>query len=79
MENYLKGLTVEYIKRSKNSEADELAKAAAHNTPLPTDIFFQVVEDSSVKIVEPKPRLINVIKGEDWRAPILAYFGFTMS
>jgi hypothetical protein len=39
---------------------------AAHNKPLFVDVFFQVIEDASVKTVEPEPRLINVIEGEDW-------------
>jgi ribonuclease HI len=39
MENYFKGFTVEHIDRNKNTEADELVKAAAHNTPLPVDVF----------------------------------------
>jgi ribonuclease HI len=34
MENHFKGFSVEYIKRSKNTEVDELAKAATRNTPL---------------------------------------------
>jgi hypothetical protein len=68
-----KGFIIEYIERSKKSKADELVKVAAHSTPLPTDVFFQVIEDASVKIVEPEPRLINVIKGEDSCAPIMAY------
>jgi ribonuclease HI len=40
MENYFKGFTVEYIKRTKNTEADELVKAAARNSPMPANIFF---------------------------------------
>jgi ribonuclease HI len=40
MESYFKGFMVEYIERNKNSEVDELAKAAAPNTPLPADVFF---------------------------------------
>jgi ribonuclease HI len=52
MENYFKGFTVEYIERTKNVEADELAKTAAHNTTLPADIFFQVISYASIKIVE---------------------------
>jgi hypothetical protein len=39
MENYFKGFTVVYIDRSKNTEADELVMVAAHNTPLPADVF----------------------------------------
>jgi DNA polymerase I-like protein with 3'-5' exonuclease and polymerase domains len=73
MENYFKGLTVEYIERTKNTEADELAKAAAKKVVLPPDVFFHVIEDSSVKTVEAEPRMVNIIQGEDWRAPIMAY------
>jgi hypothetical protein len=73
MENHFNGYTVEYIERSKNSEADELAMAAARNTPLPTDVFFHVVSDALIKTVELEPRVINLIEGEDWHAPIMAY------
>jgi hypothetical protein len=41
--------------------------------PLPADVFFQVIEDASVKMVEPEPMLINAIEGKDWRAPIMTY------
>jgi hypothetical protein len=73
MENYFKGFTVEYIERNKNTEADNLAKAIARSAPMPLDVFFQVLEDASIKIVLSKPRLINIIEGEDWRASIMAY------
>jgi ribonuclease HI len=65
MENYFKGLTIEYIERTKNTEADELAKAAAKKAVLPPDVFFHVIEDSSVKTVEAEPRMVNIIQGED--------------
>jgi hypothetical protein len=65
MENHFKGFTVEYIERNRNTEADELAKAAARNMPLPTDVFFQVMEDALVKTIESESRLINIIEGED--------------
>jgi hypothetical protein len=35
--------------------------------------FFQVIEDASIKTVLPEPRIINIIKGEDWRVAIMAY------
>jgi hypothetical protein len=73
MENYFKGFTVEYIERNKKTEADKLAKAVAHNTLMPLDVFYQVLEDASVKSILPEPRLINIIEGEDWRALIMAY------
>jgi hypothetical protein len=73
MENYFKGFVVEYIERTKNTNADELDKAVAKKVVLSPDVFFQVSEDPSVKTVEPRPRMVNIIQGEDWRAPIMAY------
>jgi ribonuclease HI len=70
MENYFKQFTVEYIEQNKNFEAGELAKGAARNTPMPTDVVFQVLEDASVKIVPPEPKVINIIEGEDWRVEL---------
>jgi ribonuclease HI len=61
MENYFKGFIVENIKRIKNTEADELAKAAGKKTMLPPDVFFQVIEDPSVKIVESEPKMVNIM------------------
>jgi ribonuclease HI len=66
MENYFKGFSVKHIERANNTEADELAKAAARKITIPTDVFFQTLKDPSVKIVEPEPRTVNVIQGEDW-------------
>jgi hypothetical protein len=40
---------------------------------MPADVFFQLLQDASVKTVLPKPKIINIIEGEDWRAPIMAY------
>jgi ribonuclease HI len=64
MENYFRGFTVEYIERTKNTEADELAKVAARKTTLPPDVFFQTIKDPLVKTVEPEPRMVNIIQGE---------------
>jgi hypothetical protein len=50
---------VQYIERSKNTEADELAKAATCNMPLPVDVFFEAIKEDTVKMVEPEPMLIN--------------------
>jgi ribonuclease HI len=65
MENYFKGFTAEYIERNKNTEANDLAKATAHNTPMCVVVFFQVIEEALVKTVVSEPRLINIIEGED--------------
>jgi hypothetical protein len=73
MENYFKGFTIKYIERTKNGEADELAKAVSRNTSLPTDVFFHVMLDAYIKTIEVEPRVINLIQGEDWHEPIMAY------
>jgi ribonuclease HI len=73
MENFFKGFTVEYIDRNKNSEADELSKPAARNTPLPADVFLQTISDASIRMIESEPRVINIIQREDWQALIMAY------
>jgi hypothetical protein len=39
---------VKYIERNKNIQANDLVKAAAHNTLMPADVFFQVIEDAYV-------------------------------
>jgi ribonuclease HI len=61
MESYVNVFAVEYIERTENAKANELAKATAHNTPLPADVFFQVIWDASIKIVEAEPRVVNLI------------------
>jgi hypothetical protein len=71
--NFLKGFTVKHIERAKNREVDELAKAVARKMVLPPDAFFQTIKDPSIKIVELEPRMVNIVQGEDWRAPIMAY------
>jgi hypothetical protein len=52
MRIFFKGFTVDYIDKNKNSEADELAKAAARNTPLPADVYWQMIIDTSIKTTE---------------------------
>jgi hypothetical protein len=73
MERLFQGLRVQDIERTKNEEADELAKAAARKAVIPLDAFFQVIEDPSMKTVKPEPMMVNVVQEEDWRAPIMAY------
>jgi hypothetical protein len=38
-----------------------LAKAVAKKAVIPPDVFFQVIEDPSIKTVEPEPRMVNII------------------
>jgi hypothetical protein len=55
----------EYIERTKNTEADELVKAITKKVVLPPDVFFQVIEDPSIKTIETEPKMVNIIQGED--------------
>jgi ribonuclease HI len=41
MEKHFAGFTLRHIPRSENTEADELAKAAAQKAPMPADVFYQ--------------------------------------
>jgi hypothetical protein len=61
----IKAFPVEYIDRNKNSKADEVTKASTRNNPLPDDVFLQTIIVTSIKTIEPKPRVINIIQGED--------------
>ena len=70
METFFKGFTVEFIERSKNSKADELAKAAAKNTCIPPDVFFQIMKDPSIKTIDQEPKMIHPIESLDWRSVI---------
>jgi ribonuclease HI len=65
MESHFKGFTVEYIECNKNTKANDLVKATAHNTLMPANVFFHVIEDALVKTVLPELKLINIIEGED--------------
>jgi hypothetical protein len=40
---------------------------------MPPNVFYHVLENASVKTLLSVPKLINIINGEDWRAPIMAY------
>jgi hypothetical protein len=73
MENFFKGFILEHIERAKNIGADELAKATTRKAMLPLDVIFQIIEDPSVKTIESETRMVNIVQGEDWQAPIMAY------
>jgi hypothetical protein len=65
VESYFKGFMVQYIECNRNTKADDLVKVMARNTPMPVDVFFQVLANASVKTVLPEPRVINIIEGGD--------------
>jgi ribonuclease HI len=64
-EKYLEGFIVKNISRTDNSDADEIAKAAAQNTSLPQDVFFQILNQASIKTKQEAPREVHIIQSED--------------
>jgi len=66
-----KGFTLQYIPRAENYEADELAKAAANNTPLPEGTFYQIVAAPGTESLPKAFRPVLLTEGEDWRQAIV--------
>jgi ribonuclease HI len=73
IEGFFLGITTKPIPMIENIEVDELAKAAAQGTSLPSDIFYEIISQPSIEVNFKPPKLINAIHNEDWRAPIVAY------
>jgi ribonuclease HI len=61
MEKHFKGYLVQHIPRNDNNEADKLAKEAAQNQAMPPDMFFEIIEEPSVKYLKPKTMNIGDI------------------
>jgi hypothetical protein len=69
MERHFKGYSVQLIPRDNNNEADKLAKAAARNQEMPSDLFFEIIKEPSIK--ETRPKIMNVVETPNWRAEIM--------
>ena len=50
-----------------------MAKAAAENNHLPSDVFFETIRSGSVNCAEEPAKFVNAISSEDWRLNIMAY------
>jgi hypothetical protein len=69
------------VDRAKNEEADTLAKAAARDEALPSDVFYHVIGTPVVCSLEGLQitndtkghRIVNLIMTEDWWAPITLF------
>jgi ribonuclease HI len=51
-ERQFKGFTLQHVDRTKNKEADALAKAAAKGEALPSDVFYHVIGTPAVRNLE---------------------------
>jgi hypothetical protein len=63
-EKHFEGFTVKNILRNDNSDADELAKAAAQNKSLPQDVFYQILKQASIKAVQAQIYAIKITKSK---------------
>jgi ribonuclease HI len=81
LERQFKGFTLQHVDRTKNEEADALAKAAAKGEVLPADVFYHVIGTPAVRNPEGLQItndteghcIVNLIMAEDWWAPITLY------
>jgi hypothetical protein len=81
LEKQFKGFTLQHVDHNKNEEADALAKAAAKDGGMPSDVFYHVIDTPTVRSPESLQitqdaeghQIVNLIMAEDWRAPITLY------
>jgi ribonuclease HI len=73
MEASFEGFSVKNIPRGENEHADLLAKSAAHRLPLPSEVFFETIKASSVKLMERAVLTISPVHIEDWRTEIVSF------
>jgi ribonuclease HI len=71
MDRHFKGYSVQHIPRDDNNEAEKLAKPAARNQAMPPEVFFEIIEEPSIK--ETKPKIMNIVETRNWRAEIMTY------
>ena len=65
LERRFQGFTLKYIPRVENAEADELAKAATNNLPIPSGTFYQVWQALAMQVTAKAIKSILVTESED--------------
>jgi hypothetical protein len=50
-----------------------LAKSAAHELPLPSEVFFKTIKAPSVELMERAVLAISPVQSEDWRTEIISF------
>jgi hypothetical protein len=58
---------LKYIPRVENSEADELAKVAANNLPIPDRTFYQVLQAPATQATAKAFNQVLLIESKVWR------------
>jgi hypothetical protein len=65
------GFTLKHIPRSENSEADELAKAAANNMSMPAGTFYLALASPATKTLAKAFQTVLLTQCKDWRQAII--------
>ena len=73
MEKFFLGFSIRSFPKTQNKQADILAKAVAQYDPLPPDVFYETLKQSSINCAKDPAKFINAITSKDWRATIMAY------
>jgi hypothetical protein len=71
LERRFLGFTLKYIPRAENSEADELAKIAANNLPIPDGTFYQVLQVPAMQAIVKAFKQVLLTESKDWRQLII--------
>jgi hypothetical protein len=77
MEKHFTRFTFCHIPRSKNEEANELAKAAAQRALKPANVFYQELSVKAIQDEEERPCSVHTIGSKEWRSPIFTYLNGT--
>jgi ribonuclease HI len=73
IEASFEGFSVKNIPRGENEHADLLAKSAAQELPLPSEVFFETIKAPSVELLERAVLNISPVYSEDWRTEIISF------
>jgi ribonuclease HI len=73
LEASFEGFSVKKYPKGENEHADLLAKSAAQELPLPSEVFFETIKALSVELVERAVLTISPIHSEDWRTEIISF------
>ena len=65
LERRFQGFTLKYISRAENTEADELAKTAANNTPFLEGTFYKILQAPATQTTAKAFKTIMITKSED--------------
>jgi len=65
MEKHFARFTFRHITRSKNTKANELAKAAMQRAPMPVDVFYRDLLVKAIREEEARPCSVHAITSKD--------------